>query len=134
MHTSSSNPLFASFQSLHWYFLSRWTATLLHKNVQIIILHIDYFNNIGVTWTGTVLKVVRTTSLHWCSLSPWPPTCSAAWWTRGRSKPLRFNVTWFCLFTQPCVVCVLISPTSEAMVKPITSMQPSSCRCGSKSR
>lgn len=40
-----------------------------------------------VTWTGTVLKVVRTTSLHWCSLSPCPPTCSAAWWTTGRLTP-----------------------------------------------
>lgn len=36
------------------------------------------------TWTGTVLNVVRMTSLHWCNLSPWPPTCSAAWWRRGR--------------------------------------------------
>lgn len=35
------------------------------------------------TCTGSVLKVVRTTSLHWCSRSPWPPTCSAAFrWRR----------------------------------------------------
>lgn len=36
-------------------------------------------------------------------------------------KLLLFCFGWFLL-------------TSEAMVKPMTSMQPSSCRCGSKSR
>lgn len=47
------------------------------------------------TCTGSVLKVVRTTSLHWCSRSPWPPTCSAALrWrreTRVSHEPLTLH-------------------------------------------
>lgn len=33
------------------------------------------------TCTGMGLKVVRVTSWHWWSLSPWPPTCSVAYKT-----------------------------------------------------
>lgn len=82
------------------------------------------------TCTGTVLKVVRVTSLHWCSLSPWPPTCSAAYRPEGEVRvSVRSAVS--CRRT----VSVPWRPlTREAMVKPMTSMQPSSCRCGSKSR
>lgn len=43
------------------------------------------------------------------------PPCYSPW------RVFIFFFGWFLL-------------TSEAMVKPMTSMQPSSCRCGSKSR
>lgn len=43
-------------------------------------------------------------------------------------KQGAFFRLWF------CCLFFFLSLTSEAMVKPITSMQPSSWRCGSKSR
>lgn len=39
-----------------------------------------------------------------------------------------------CSHPRSSPIYLLVSLTSEAMVKPMTSMQPSSWRCGSKSR
>ena len=43
------------------------------------------------TCMGMDLKVVRVTSLHWWSRSPWPPTCSVAWTqtTTGQQQSCR---------------------------------------------
>lgn len=97
------------------------------------------------TCMGMDLKVVRVTSLHWWSRSPCPPTCSVAWTqttttTTGQQhkqqKQVRNTnnnrlkilsvVIW-------CGLMVWCSLTRDVMVKPMTSIQPSSWRCGSKS-